>query len=140
MKKVVLASTAIFLSGCVATMPPIPGVPGAPGAGGIAGMLVPAGSAAGTTNGGAALSTAFDQLKVLNKPMTAKELFASQGVYSLMGSLQQMQKNPGQANSMAANLMGAAQGDTASLLRIAIKLTASYLSYSALAAILILTF
>lgn len=137
MKKVVLASTAIFLSGCVATMPPIPGVPGAPGAGGMAGMLVPAGAAAGKTtpgsaNGGAGLSAAFDQLKVLNKPMTAKELFAQQGVYSLMGSLQDMQKNPGQTNSMANNVLGAVQGDTASLLRIAIKLTASHLSYAAL--------
>jgi len=130
MKNIVLASTAIFLSGCVATMPQMPGVLGSWA---TSGMSAAAGKTApGAANSGGGLSGALDQLKVLNKPMTAKELFANQGTYKMMASLQEMQKNPGKANSMANDLMGAAMGDTGSQLRIALKMTTSYLSYAAL--------
>ncbi len=74
-----------------------------------------------------------DWTKVISRPMSAKELFEQQGMFKTMNLAQKMAADAKAGKGGAfVDAMGTLTLDTASMLRLASKLTASYLSYSAL--------
>jgi hypothetical protein len=75
----------------------------------------------------------IDLTKVFTQPMTARQLFEQQGMYSTLNLAAQMQADAkANKNGMFADALGTITMDTGAMLRLAARLTASFLSFTAL--------
>lgn len=82
---------------------------------------------------GQSLGALFDYTKVISQPMTARQLFETNGMVSTVNLLQKMTADAKAGkNGMMMDSLGALTLDTGAILRLALRMTASHLSYSAL--------